>query len=236
MNRYRITCWHYSSVTITSEFSSYHIIYENFSLIYFHIRSYISVLSRRKEKKENYTKNIDISIKKKKKTNEKRNEAWESQSGSGALRDRQAHREAVVQPQGIRVRFVLAYARMRALIPTAGSFIETTSSRVTARRRVVGITVHHLVGERWRRGDAVCMAYGVRARSGERGDSFSMRQPERRMRLRQSSRSLMIYHSPYRSLSLPPLCSLVFVCLSVSNIEFSACIRGSLCSTYRQDV
>lgn len=116
---------------------------------------------------------------------------------------------------------------MRALIPTAGSFIEThviesdgATSRSGDNRAPLG------GGERWRRGDAVCMAYGVRARSGERGDSFSTRQPERRMRLRQSSRSLMIYHSPCRSLSLPPLCPLVFVCLSVSNIEFPVCIRG----------
>lgn len=59
-----------------------------------------------------------------------------------------------MQPQGIRVRFVLAYARMRALIPTAGSFIEThviESDGATSRSGD-----NHLVGEN---GDAEGMLY-----------------------------------------------------------------------------
>lgn len=173
----------------------------------------------KKRKKENYTKNIDISIKKKKKKiNEKRNEAWESQSGSGALRDRQAHREAVVQPQGIRVRFVLAYARMRALIPTAGSFIEThviESDGATSRsgdNRVFG------GGTVTQRG---CCMYGVWCTSEKWGEGWQLFNASAG---KENEVAAEFSFSHDISLPLP-------VSFSSAPLSFSVCL--SLCFEYR---
>lgn len=118
-----------------------------------------------------------------------------------------------------------------------GSFIQTYASLALVCVRTVesggggGMTERRLVG-RSRRG--VGMGSAGREREGQKGrDSFSTRQPERRMRLRQSSRSLVIYHSPSRSSPLPPPpCPIAFSArLSVSNIEFP--LYNSLCPIYR---
>lgn len=100
----------------------------------------------------------------------------------------------------MRVHLVLAYARMRALTSTTGSFIERRVGLACVR------TVEPSRVAASRCGDN-CAPLGVGGtasewrwsttgkRRGRGGDSFSTRQPERRMRLRQSSRSPVIYHS-----------------------------------------
>lgn len=125
-----------------------------------------------------------------------------------ASRDRGATQRSIrAAIQGILVLLVLAYARVRALIPTTGSFIQTYASpsyafaRLSYREWWWEMTERRVVGRSRRR---VGIARSGRER-GRREDSFSTRQPERRMRLRQSSRSLVIYHSPSRSPLLPPV-------------------------------
>lgn len=125
-----------------------------------------------------------------------------------ASRDRGATQRSIrAAIQGILVLLVLAYARVRALIPTTGSFIQTYASpsyafaRLSYREWWWEMTERRVVGRSRRR---VGIARSGRERE-RREDSFSTRQPERRMRLRQSSRSLVIYHSPSRSPLLPPV-------------------------------
>lgn len=149
-----------------------------------------------------------------------------------ASRDR-TQRSTGAAIQGILVLLVLAYARVRALIPTTGSFIQTYAPLVCVRTVKLSRAV---VGDDRapRGGEKSSLSGGARSGKGEgrrREDSFSTRQPERRMRLRQSSRSLVIYHSPSRSPLLLP-CPIAFsVRLSVSNIEFP--LYNSLYPIYR---
>lgn len=161
---------------------------------------------------------------------EKRNKA---RNGSGVAWSRgYVQRSTRAAIRGILVLLVLAHARVRALIPTTlvHSFA-LVCVRTVESGGGGGMTERRLVG-RSRRG--VGMGSAGREREGQKGrDSFSTRQPERRMRLRQSSRSLVIYHSPSRSSPLPPPpCPIAFSArLSVSNIEFPLC--NSLCPIYR---
>lgn len=170
---------------------------------------------------------------------EKRNKA---RNGSGVAWSRgYVQRSTRAAIRGILVLLVLAHARVRALIPTTlvHSFKHTRRSLSCAFARSRVVVVGGWPSAAW--WGEVVAGWGWAARaergrvgSGQKGrDSFSTRQPERRMRLRQSSRSLVIYHSPSRSPPLPPCpCPIAFSArLSVSNIEFP--LYNSLCPIYR---